>query len=197
MASSSLTDYYNSHVNFDKLNPLIRSAYNTTFDFDEYKQKILAKVDYGNRDNDSSLLDSMEEIRREQRVRLAQVEHDYYKQKKAPIFDVPFYPEEDEEQQKRETIVTSKPPKPTASRRSPSPALVTEEHSEHHIHHRPVSATIVQRHDVDDDFAFYPRRISLNSTTSSLHDFSSSHVENHIQNMWNEYELEDYMEKRK
>jgi hypothetical protein len=185
MASSSLVDYHNSRANFDKLNPLIRSAYNTTFDFEEYKKKLLAKVEYDDQHNNSSFLDSIEDIRREQRVRLAQVEHDYYNQKKTPSFDLPYYVQEEE--QKQETIVTSKPP---ISRRSQSPVFVTEERPQNHIHHRPMSENIVHRH--DDDIDFYPHR-----TTTTVHDLSNSHVQNQIENMWNEFELEDYMEPRK
>jgi hypothetical protein len=181
MASTSVVDYYNSRINFDKINPLIRSAYNTTFDFEEYKQKLLAKVEYDKQDGNSSFLDSVEEIRREQRVRLVQVEHDYYNQKKTLAFDVPFYAQE--AQQKQDTLVTSKPPIPTPSRRSPSPVFVTEEQIQHEIHHHPISV--------------YPHQTSIDSTTSTVHDLSTSHVQNHIEDMWNEYELDDYMEQKK
>jgi len=194
MASTSLVDYHNSRINFDKLNPLIRSAYNTTSDFEEYKQKLLGKVENNNRNDDLSFLNSIEEIRREQRVRLTQVEHDYYNQKKTPSFDVPFYAQEEEQKQK--TIITSKPPIPTASRRSPSPIFVTEEQAQHHIHHHPMSANIVRRH--DDDIAFYPPRTYTDNTiTTTEHDLTTNHVQNQIENMWDEFELEDYMEQRK
>jgi len=197
MTSAALIDYHNSRPNFDKLNPLIRSAYNTTFDFEDYKQKLLAKVEYDDQHNSSSFLDSIEDIRREQRVRLAQVEHDYYNQKKTPSFDVPYYAQEEE--QKQETIVTSKPPISTISRRSQSPVFVTEQRAQNHIHHRPMSANIVQRHDDDDDdIDFYPNRTYTdNLTKTTVHDLSNSHVQNQIENMWNEFELEDYMEQRK
>jgi hypothetical protein len=193
MTSTSLVDYYNSRANFDKLNPLIRSAYNTTSDFEEYKQKLLAKVGNDNRDGNSSFLNSIEEVRREQRVRLAQVEHDYYNQKKIPIFDLPYYAQEEE--QKHETVVTTKPPIPTASRRSPSPVFVTEERTEHHIHHRPMSANIVRHH--DDDIAFCPHRTCTEDTTAHVHDLSTSHVQNQIQSMWDDFDIDDYMEPRK
>jgi hypothetical protein len=193
MTSASLVDYHNSRSNFDKLNPLIRSAYNTTFDFEEYKQKLLTKVEIDHRNNDSSFLDSIEGLRREQRVRLAHAEHDYYNQTKTPAFDVPYYAQEEEK--KHETIVTSKPPLSTASRRSLSPVFVTEERSQHHIHHRPTSAHIVRGH--DDDIAFYPHQISADDTISTVHDLSTSHVQNQIENMWDEFEIEDYMEQRK
>lgn len=199
MAGTSVVDYYNSRANFDKLNPLIRSAYNTTFDFEDYKKKLLTKVDNDDRHGNSSVPNSIEEIRQEQRVRLAQVEHDYYTEKKKPIsFDVPFYPQEVQEEQKYEIIIASKPPKPTASRRSPSPVFVTEEPSQHHIHHRPLSANIVQRHDDDDDIDFCAHQTYTDHiTTKPTDDLTTSHIENHIENMWNEYELEDYMEERK
>ena len=193
MASASLVDYYNSRSNFDKLNPLIRSAYNTTFDFEGYKQKLLAKVDNDNRDGNPSFLDSIEEVRREQRIRLAQVEHDYYKQKQAPVFDLPYYPQEIE--LKQETLVTSKPPLPTASRRSPSPVFLTEERAQHHIHHRPISENIVRRH--NDEIAFCPHRTSTDNTITTVHDLTNDHVHNQIQSMWNEFELDDYVEQKK
>jgi len=193
MASTSMIGYYNSPVNFDKINPLIRSAYNTTSDFEEYKKKLLAKVDIGNQDSNPSFLNSIEEIRHEQRVRLDHAEHDYYNQKKTPSFDLPYYSQEIEQQQ--ETIVTSKPPLPTASRRSPSPVFLTEEQVQHHIHHRPMSANIVRRH--DDNIDFCPHRTSADDTITTENDLTTNHVQNHIHNLWNEFELEDYLEQRK
>ncbi|CAF4562511.1 unnamed protein product, partial [Rotaria magnacalcarata] len=75
-------------------NPLIRSAYNTTSDFEEYKQKLLAKVEYNKQDGNLSFLDSIEDVRREQHARLEQVEYDYYNDsKKTTSFDVPYYAE--------------------------------------------------------------------------------------------------------
>ena len=133
MASAPMVDYYNSRSNLDKLNPLIRSVYNNTFDFDDYKQKLLAKVEYDNQHGSAPFLDSVESVRREQRIRLDQVEHDYYTQKRAVAFDVPFYPQE-EEQPKYETIVTSKPPISAPTTRIPSPVFVTDEHIHHHHH---------------------------------------------------------------
>ncbi|CAF3168277.1 unnamed protein product [Rotaria sp. Silwood2] len=192
MASSSLVDYYSSRVNFDKLNPLIRSAYNTTSDFEDYKQKLLAKVEYDNQDGNSSFLNSIEDIRHEQRVRLAQVEHDYYNQKPTSSFDVPYYAEETNK--KQETILISKPPLPSASRRSPSPVFLTEEQIQHHTHHRPLSTNIVRRH--DDDLSFCPHR-TCTGNTNILHDSTSNHVQSQIENMWNEFELDDYLEQRK
>ncbi|CAF1571177.1 unnamed protein product, partial [Adineta steineri] len=194
MASGSVVDYYSSRANLDKLNPLIRSAYNTTSDFEEYKQKLLTKVDAGNQDGNTTYLDSLEEIRREQRVRLAQIEHEYYNLKNVQSFDVPYYPQNIE--QKHVTIVTSKPPLPTASRRSPSPVFVIEDQTQHHIHHRPISANIVRRH--DDNIAYCPHRTSADDTiTKNEHDLSTSHVQNQIHNLWNEFELEDYLEQKK
>jgi hypothetical protein len=196
MTSAPLVDYYNPpRVNFDKINPLIRSAYNTTFDFEEYKQKLLSKADNIDQHGNSSFLNSIEEIRREQRVRLTQVEDDYYNQKKTPAFDVPYYAQEEE--QKQETIIISKPTIPTASRRSPSPVFVTEERTQHHIYHHPISANIVGRH--NDDIALSPHRTCTDNTitTPNVNDLTTSHIENRIENMWNEFELEDYMEQKK
>lgn len=185
MASSSLVDYYNTRVNFDKLNPLIRSAYNTTSDFEEYKQKLLTKVDNGKQDSNSAFLDRIEEMRHEQRVLLTQVEHDYYNQKKTISFDVPYYSQEIG--QKQEPIVTSKPPLPTASRRSPSPVFVTEEQIQHHIYHRPIS----------DNIDFCSHRTCDDDTITTTPDVTTSHLHKHIHNLWDEFELEDYLEKRK
>lgn len=187
-----MVDYYNSCVNFDKINPLIRSAYNTTSDFEDYKKKLLQKFDYNKQDENLSFLDTIEDVRLEQRTRLAQVEHDYYNQKTAPSFDVPFYAEETDK--KQEIRVTSKPPIPVALRRSPSPVFVTEERVEHHIYDRPVSANIFQRH--IDDTSFYPHRPSIDSK-NTLDNSETSYIQDHIQSMWNEYEIDDYIEKRK
>ena len=173
MASAPMVDYYNSRSNLDKLNPLIRSVYNNTFDFDDYKQKLLAKVEYDNQHGSAPFLDSVESVRREQRIRLDQVEHDYYTQKRAVAFDVPYYPQE-EEQPKYETIVTSKPPISAPTTRIPSPVFVTDEHIHHHHH-----------------------RIPVDYSMSTTHDVTTNHVQNHIEDMWNELELDDYMEQKK
>ncbi|CAF4817142.1 unnamed protein product, partial [Rotaria sp. Silwood1] len=106
---------------------------------------------------------------------------------------VPYYTEETVNN-KQETILTSKPPLPTASRRSPSPVFLTEEQIEHHIHHRPVSSNIVRRH--DDDLSYCPHRTCTNNT-NIVHDSTTNHVQNQIENMWNEFELDDYLEQRK
>ena len=199
MTSAALADYYQSRANLEKLNPLIRSAYNTTTDFPEYKQKLLAKVDGAVENGSSSVLDSIEEVRREQRARLAQVEHDYYNLKHTQSFDLPFYSED--VQARPEPIVTSKPPLPTASRRSPSPVFVTEEHAhphphhQHQLHHRPISASIVPRR--DDTLEFSPHYTHADETISSEHDLTNSHVQDQIHHLWNEFELDDYLEERK
>ena len=194
MASTSYIDCYNSRANFDKLNPLIRSAYNTTFDFEDYKQKLLKKVEYDKQDGNNSFRDPIEEIRRDQRVRLSQVEHDYYNQKKTLAFDVPFYAQE-EQQQKQQTIVTSKPPIPTASRRSPSPVFVTEPPIQHEIHHHPLSTNLVRRH--SDEIDVYSHRASIDDTTLTGYDLSTNHVQKHVEDIWNEFELDDYIEQKK
>jgi len=176
-SSSSLTDYYNSRINLDKLNPLIRSAYNTTFDFNDYKQQLLTKVNYSTGESTSTLKDSLDDTRREQSDRLAQLEREFQNLKKpSPVFDLPFYAQEEEvvvEQQQH--YPQTKPPVPTASRRSPSPVFIAEEH---HVCHRP--------YHVD----FSPNHTFVDTNRSD-------HVENHIHSMWNEYELEDYLEKPK
>lgn len=201
MASASLFDYYNSRSNLDKLNPLVRSVYNNTFDFDEYKRKLLAKVEYDNKDGSTPFLDSIESVRRDQRVRLDQVEHNYYTQKRAVAFDVPFYPQEDEQRQpptpppppKQEIIITSKPPLSLPTTRVPSPIFVTEEHIHHH---HPISTDSIRSYD-DNDIDFCPHRSPIDYSTSTIHDVSTSHVQHHIDDMWNELELDDYMEQKK
>ena len=149
MTSVSLIDHYNSHDNFDKHNSLNHSTHHNTSDYDEYKQKLLEKVENNNRNGNSSFLDTLEELRQEQRTRLAQVEHDYYNQKATSSLNIPNHTHE------QETLVTSKPPLPKASRQSPSPVFLTEERAHHH-HHRPTSTSILRRH--DDEIAFCPHR---------------------------------------
>lgn len=188
MASASLFDYYNSRPAFDKLNPLIRSAYNNTSDFEEYKQKLLKKIELDTQHGQTSVVDSIEDLRREQRMRLAQVEQDYYNQRAVRSFDLPFYPQEIES-----SIVTSKPPMPTASRRSPSPVFVTQEH---HVYHQPVSTTTLRQHE-DDHLSFCPHRADTIETPSHVTDLTPNYVQHQIDSMWNEFELEDYIEKRK
>jgi hypothetical protein len=196
MASSSLVDYYNSRANLEKLNPLIRSAYNTSSDFDAYKHKVLQKVETDHRSGHDSFLNSIEDIRREQRVRLSQVEHDYYNQT-PPVqpFDMPFYAQTVEH-----VPVTSKPPLPTALRRSPSPVFLTEEtHQQHqHIYHRPLPTTYpIRRYDEETAFSSH-RTNNLDETMSSAgYEPTTSHVQHHVENLWDEYELDDYLKKEK
>lgn len=195
-SSTSLTDYYNSRVNLDKLNPLIRSAYNTTFDFNDYKQQLLTKVNYSTGESTSTLKDSLDEIRREQSDRLAQLEREFQNLKKpSPVFDLPFYAQEKEEHYHQ-----TKPPVPTASRRSPSPIFdlpfyAQEEEIEQHypqtkppipiaVRRSPSPVFVSEEHHV----CHRPYHVDTNR---------SDQVENHIHSMWNEYELEDYLEKPK
>ncbi len=189
MSSTSLIDHYNSHDNFDQMN----SIHHNTSNHNEYKQKLLEKIENENRNGNSSFLDTLEELRREQRVRLAQVEHDYYNQKSTSSSIIPQ--EEQINHKKQEMLVTSKPPLPKASRQSLSPVFLTEERAEHHIHHRPMSANIVRRH--DDEIAFCPNRTTIGNTTTTIHDLTTNHVKKQIQSMWNEFELEDYLEQKK
>jgi hypothetical protein len=190
MSSTSLIDHYNSHNNnFDKIN----SIDNNTSNHDEYKQKLLEKIGNDHRNGNSSFLDTLEELRREQRVRLAQVEHDYYNQKATSSSDIPQ--EEERHKKNQHLLVTSKPPLPKASRQLPSPVFLTEERAQHHIHHRPMSANIVRRH--DDEIAFCPHRTSIGNITTTVHDLTTNHVKNQIQSMWKEFELDDYLEQKK
>ena len=184
MASGSLVDYYNSRVNFDKINPVMRSAYNISSDFEDYKGKLLAHEGSGHLTNDTTFLDSIEGLRREQRLHLARVEHDYYSQRAAPSFDVPYYPQEIES--KQDVFVPSKPPLPTGSRRSPSPVFVTDERAHLHSCYRPMSANSVRQHHTPFD-----------DSTLTMDDFTTSRVHHHIENMWNDLDLDDYREPRK
>ena len=134
MSSAPLIDHYNSHENFG-------SMPSSTANQEEYRQRLLEKIDNGS----SSFLDTLEELRQEQRVRLARVEHDYYNQKSSSSVDG-----------LQESLVTSKPPLPKASKQ---PVFLTEERAQHHIHHRPMSENIVRRH--DDEIAFCPNRSSF------------------------------------
>lgn len=178
MSSASLMNQYHTHENFDKIN--------SNHNHDEYKQKLLEKFENDQQNGNSSFLNTIEELRREQRVRLAQVEHDYYNQKVTVSDHIP-----DEE----ERIVKSKPPLPKASKRSTSPVLLTEQRAQHHLHHPSMSTNIVRRH--DDDIAFCPHRTTIDDTTKTVHNLTTNHVKNQIHNMWNEFQLEDYLDNKK
>lgn len=187
MSSASLIDHYNSYENFDKTNLIPTSTSN----HDGFRQKLIEKIETDKRNGNSSFLDTLEDLRHEQRIRLAQVEHDYYNQKVSQ--------EEEEAVQNRKTqerLVTSKPPLPKTSKQLPSPVvLLTEERAQYHLHHRPASSNIVRRH--DDDIAFCPHRTSFGDTTTTVHDLTTNHVQKQIQSMWKEFELEDYLEQKK
>ena len=166
--------------------PLIdqyKSIPTTILNHDEFKQKLLEKLENDQRNGGTSFLDSIEELRNEQRIRLAQTEHDYYNQKATTATT---------DQHK---LVTSKPPIPKGSKRSVSPVLLTEERAQHHMHRRPMSANIVRRH--NDETAFCPHRTVTGSMTTTVHDLTSDHVRKQIQSMWNEFELDDYLDARK
>lgn len=184
MASGSLVDYYNSRVNLDKINPVIRSAYNISSDFEEYKSKLLAYEGSNHPAASSTFLDSIEGLRREQRLHLARVEHDYYSQRAAPSFDVPFYAQEVDS--KQDDFVPSKPPLPTGSRRSPSPVFVTEGHAHLQNCYRPMSANSARQY-----------HTPIDDSTLTIDDFTTSRVHHHIESMWNELDLDDYREPRK
>ena len=120
----------------------------------------------------------------EQRVRLSQVEDDYYNQKKSVAFDVPFYAQE-EDQQTQQPIVISKPTHSNCIQTITFTHLCHgRQQIPHQIHHYPISTNSVRRHDDDDDddddFVFRPRRTSIDHPTSTTHDLSTSHVQNHI-----------------
>ncbi|CAF1143498.1 unnamed protein product [Rotaria sordida] len=196
MSSNSMIDHYNSHENFNNFNPLSRTIHTDTSNNDEYKQKLLENVEIANRNGDSSFLDTLEKLRREQRIQLAQVEHDYYNQLSTSSYDIPNYTQEKQIQNKHETIVTTKPPLPKVSKQLPSTVFLTEERAQHHMHHRPMSANIIQRH--DDEIAFCPHRTSTSNTTATtVHDLTTNHIKNQIHSMWNEFELDDYLEQKK
>ena len=185
MASGSLVDYYDSRVNFDKINPVIRSAYNISSDFEAYKSKLLVNEGSGHPPNDTTFLDSIEGLRREQRLHLARLEHDYYSQRAAPSFDVPYYAQE----------IASKPPLPTGSRCSPSPVFVTEERAHLHSDYRPMSANSARSH--EDHVGYYFHGTPIDDSTSTLDDLTTSRVHHQIESMWNDLDLDDYREPRK
>jgi hypothetical protein len=97
----------------------------------EYERRLLEKVDNNQRLGEKSFIDTLEEVRLQQRTRLAHVEHDYYNQ------------------QTHEKVVTSKPPLPIAS---PS-ELATAQRARHR---HAMSASAVRRH--DEEIAFCPHR---------------------------------------
>ncbi|CAF3487652.1 unnamed protein product [Rotaria sp. Silwood1] len=195
MSSNSMIDQYNSRENFNNLNSLSHKIHSNTSNNDEYKQKLLEKVENANQNSDSSFLDTLEKLRLEQRVQLAQVERDYYNQMPTSSIDMPNYTQEKQVQKKHETIVTKKPPLPKSSKQLPSPVFLTEERAQHHMHQRSMSANIIQRH--DDEIAFCPHRTSTSNTTKTVHDLTTNHIKHQIQSLWNEFELDDYLEQKK
>ena len=160
-------------------------------DQEEYQRKLRQKLENDQRNGNGSFLDTIEELRREQRIRLAQVEHDYYNQKATGAsFDGTT-----QENGQSTSLVTSKPPLPKSSKQTPSPAMHTDERAQYHMHHRPTSASVVRRH--DDEIAFCPHRTSMGNTTATVHDLTTEHVRKQIQSMWKEFELDDYLEEKK
>ena len=45
--------------------------------------------------------------------------------------------------------------------------------------------------------AFCPHRTFTGNNTTTVHDLTTNHVKNQIENMWNEFELDDYLEEKK
>ncbi|CAF0795008.1 unnamed protein product [Adineta ricciae] len=196
MTSATLIDHYNSHNNFDKLSQSYPSLAKSASDYNEYEQKLRNKVEHDNRNDNGSFLDTIEGLRREQRVRLVQAEHDYYNQlATSATLDLPSDSRDEHISRKQEKLVTSKPPLPKASRSSAAPVFLTEQRAQHRIHHRPTSVNIVRRH--DEEIAFCPHRTSIGNTTTTVHDLTTDHVRNQIKSMWNEFELEDYLDQKK
>ena len=189
-----MIDHYNSQEDFDRHNLLSHSFQNNTSDYDDYRQKLLERVENDNRNGHSSFLDTIEQLRREQRTQLQQVERDYYNQKTASSSNVLDNTQETTVQEKYETRVTKKPPLPKTSKQLPQSVLLTGERAQHHMHRRSMSANIVRRH--DDEIAFCPHRTFTENTTTT-NDLTTDHIKNQIQSMWNEFELEDYLEQRK
>ena len=178
-------------------NPLILESMSGTAILDHYnsnhegyKQKLQEKLEQDQRNGSSSFLDTIEELRQEQRIRLAQVEHDYYNQQASVSLNGIT-----QEKDHSGTLVTSKPPIPKASRQSPSPVLHTEERAQYHVHHRPNSSIVIRRH--DEEIAFCPHRTPIGNTTTTVHDLTTEHMKKQIQSMWKEFELEDYLEEKK
>lgn len=193
-----MIEQYNSSENFDNINPLTQIFQDTTSNNDEYRQKLLEKFETNKRNDDSSFLDTIEKLRREQRVQLERVERDYYNQKStlSSSVDVPTTTQENQIQNKTEPIVTTKPPIPKTSKQLPSPVFLTEERAKHHMHRRSMSSNVVRRH--DDEIGFCPHRASTgNPTATTVDDLTTNHINKQIQNMWKEFDLEDYIDNRK
>ena len=146
----------------------------------EYERKLLEKVDNNQRSGEKSFLDTLEEVRLEQRVRLARVEHDYYNQQSSSTLNT------------QERLITSKPPLPVASKRASSPELATEQRARHR---QAMSTTVLRRH--DGELAFCPHRtLTDGERTSTVNDLSTEHIRHQIKSMWNEFGLEEYLERR-
>jgi hypothetical protein len=192
MATSTLGDYYyRSNANLDKLNPLIRSAYNTTVDFQDYKQQLLKRVELNTQHNDESVLDSIEAARLEQRSRLAQIERDYYNRRPAVAYDIPVYAEQVEQQS---ALFTSNTPLDTVTRHSPSLIVPIDKDYEHYGVHRPISMDIAREYDDSIESRLYPAQ--ADDTQSTVNDLPSDrHVECQVHNIWNEHELDKYLDK--
>ena len=186
MLGTSLID----HSRSDGLNPLSRSMPTVTSTYHDHRQNLREKLEQSNQDDDpAAFLDTLESIRLEQRVRLAQVEHDYYNQKNGVSSGRSSASIDGEEVHRKERMITSKPPLPTASKRSASPEFLTEERAQYHLHRRPVPMNIVRRH--DEEIAFCPHRTWTGKPNGTVHDLTTNHVRNQIQTMWNEFDLDD------
>lgn len=175
---------------------LSRSMPTVTSTHHDYQQNLREKLEQNNRDGDpAAFLDTLESIRLEQRVRLAQVEHDYYNQKNLGSSVQSSSSFDAEELHKQERTITSKPPLPTASKRSASPDFLTQERAQYHLHRRPAPINIVRRH--DEEIAFCPHRTWTAGTNETLHDLTTTHVRNQIQTMWNEFDRDDSLKQQR
>lgn len=195
MSSVSMIDQYDTHENLEKFNLLNQTSNIPTSENEEYRQKLLGKLHSDKRNGNISFLDTVENLRHEQRLQLKQAEHDYYNQNNIISNGRGSNTQENQEHKEREAIVTRKPPLPKSSKQLPSPILLTEERAQYHMHNRSISANIVRRH--DNDIAFCPHRTCTGNETTTVHDLTTDHVRKHIQGLWKELELEDYLEEKK
>jgi hypothetical protein len=141
---------------------------------DDFQRTSLEQVENNERTNSRSFLDTLEQMRLEQRTRLAQVEHEYYNQRALPSDE-------------HETIVTSKPPLPTVSKRSMSPVLATEQRARQRSQHS-ISTNVVRRH--DDAIAFCPHRTVTGDTTTTINGLSTDYIKQHIESLRREFNIE-------
>ncbi|CAF0894447.1 unnamed protein product [Didymodactylos carnosus] len=214
-SSVSLVDYYNTKVNVDKINPLIRSAYNTP-DFEAYKNNLISNLDV--KPNEDTFLKTLEQTRKEQRQQLAKTEHEYYQlrdhddherpysnhylqeqHQTAQPYVIPYYEETSSTTTAANNILRAKPPlpdrsrnnilSPKQSRRSPSPVFTTEDQSNPIVGFNQHRSHIILRHDDDQSYCPHRTKSPVNYLATN-----SNNLKKQIHTMWDEFELDDYLD---